>query len=115
MALRGQERNGDALAILERLADTSPDNANVVAHLVAALHAEKRFDDAINTARRGIDRWPDHTALRGAVGWLQPEMDAAALALGNFDRALELEPDGLEHLAGARRSLNAARPPCGCC
>jgi tetratricopeptide (TPR) repeat protein len=69
-------RGPEALAVFEKLARQDLDTPDLALHFARSLYAEGRRKDAETLAEKGVELWPQVTALHGALSrmrWLRNE------------------------------------------
>jgi arylsulfatase A-like enzyme/Tfp pilus assembly protein PilF len=97
-SLKDAGRLDEAARILEKLARTDPDNAEVPLTLASVYFQQKRFDAAIAAGRRVLELNPRYAV---AVLDLALSYQAAGRtdeAIAGFERTLELLPDNVKAL-----------------
>jgi predicted TPR repeat methyltransferase len=99
-----QARYSEAVEVLEPLAATAPDNADVAVNLSVALRHCKRNDEALLAATRACSLAPGQAPAWNARG-------LAALELGRLDEALAAFETGLR-LAPGHLALELHRGHC---
>ena len=103
-SLKDAGRLDDAARILEKLAPTDPDNAEVALTLASVYYQLEKFDAAIAAGRRVLELNP-----RYAVAVLDLAMSYRAAgrldeAIAGFERTLELLPDNVKALLNLAES-----------
>lgn len=98
-ALEKVGRGSEALPIFEKLAKQELDTPDLALHFARALYAANRKKDAEAVAQKGVELWPQVTALQAALSrmrWLAGEgenctmFNEAAIAQRPHDLALRL-------------------------
>ena len=93
VALARLERYAEAEPILRRVLAAAPDHYGALANLAWLLDLADRRDEAVETARLVIARWPQNTeGFYRAALCLKKDKDFAG-ALPLVQRAMEIEPD----------------------
>jgi tetratricopeptide (TPR) repeat protein len=82
-----------ALAALENVTGAELETHEFWSIRAAALYELRRWSEAIDAAREGLDRWPGDFELLDALALAQLESGKKKGALATIDAALELYPD----------------------
>ncbi|KKK51237.1 hypothetical protein LCGC14_3116960, partial [marine sediment metagenome] len=118
MVLAGQQRPGQARALLEELYRKAPDNRTVMLRLVQMYEATKSVDKATSLLKQAIARSPDDEVLKRMLKTLTASQDdriamrmadldkisdefRRALAKADFSRQLGKQEDFLKYLQAA--------------
>jgi tetratricopeptide (TPR) repeat protein len=105
-----------ALAALESVTGSELETHEFWSVRAAALYEVRRWSEAIEAARQGLERWPDDFELLGVLALAQLERGKRKDARATIDAALELYPDaavlhahrGLILMRSAQKSFRLA-------
>lgn len=92
LARVGQQRLQEAVSAQRRAAALMPDQPAYGAHLARYLRLSGRTDEAIGTARSGLELHPNHTPFRNELGLALLDQGDMVAALAQFKAAQQAEP-----------------------
>ncbi|SDZ29856.1 Tetratricopeptide repeat-containing protein [Saccharopolyspora shandongensis] len=99
---------GTALIEFERAVELEPDSERAHAWRVAALARDYRYDEALEFAESGIERFPDGVVVRVALGRLLVAMERPDDAMRHLEKALAIAPDDVNAIEWRCLALHAA-------
>ncbi|MEV0696722.1 tetratricopeptide repeat protein [Saccharopolyspora sp. NPDC050389] len=82
-----------ALVEFERALELDPESERAHAWRVAALARSYRYDEALEFAESGLERFPDGVFVRVALGRLLMGMERPSDAMRHLEKALAIAPD----------------------
>jgi arylsulfatase A-like enzyme len=117
LALAGERRRREAIALLVELRQSDPANPFVHLHLGGMLYQEQRYEEALGAFRALLALEPalsrdQESWIQGYVGTLLERRGELASALAHYRRALALAPDDAERrqrVARVEEALAAAK------
>ncbi len=86
---RGQQRPGDAVAVLSRLIDHHPEDAQIALQLAQAHADQGDHDDARSLFDGLLERFPDHPGLLNQIATFEQQRGNAERAQSYRERAME--------------------------
>ncbi|MFI0465966.1 tetratricopeptide repeat protein [Saccharopolyspora sp. 5N102] len=97
-----------ALVEFERALELDPESERAHAWRVAALDRTHRYDEALEFAESGLERFPDGVLIRVALGRLLVEMQRPQDAMRHHEKALAITPDDVNAIEWRCFALHAA-------
>ena len=104
-------RMDSAAAGFERVLEDRPGNVNALLYLGRIHRREGRFRESSESLREAARRAPSDADVRRELGHLFMDLGQPRAAVEQYERALELDPEGVRTWAGLIRALRAAGDP----